>query len=129
MAKKKITNPLTPFGWFLTFGFFIFFVGSLLADQQKLLSIAMPPLIFFCALYFTIWIVFQYRTGEISVTSKTGMTHRCTRKKDKILFFIYVGMGFAIGLSLTILVGSDVLLGCEWSLINSCSASLSAISK
>jgi len=90
-------------------------------EQNELLSVITTPLIFFCALYLTVWVVFQYRTGEITITSTNGMSYRNTRKNDKFFFFLYIGIIFILGFSLTILIGSD-LLGCEWSLINSCAA-------
>ena len=120
MAKKKITNPLTRFGWWLLYGVLISYSVLLYIDHKELLSIVSAPLMFFCGLYLTVWVVFQYRTGEISMLGGGGRFDRFTRKKNKYFFFFYIITIFIMGLILTILVGSDVFLGCEGSMINTC---------
>ncbi|MGA8260542.1 MAG: hypothetical protein WB783_10045 [Arenicellales bacterium] len=118
MAKNKVVNPLTRFGIRLALGAMAILGIAALTGQDGIVSPLVRPLLFFCSLYFTAWIVFQYRTGEI--TLRQGFwKYTYTRKKHKVRFLLTIVIGFSVGAFLTVVLASD-LLGCKWSLVNPC---------
>ncbi len=115
-------NPLTKCGFWLIIVTFVFIGVTWFVGENEISSMLMRPIVFFCALYFTIWIIFQYQTGEVSLIGQSGMKYTYKRKKNPILFYLIIGIGFLMGVFLTIAIGSDLFLGCEGSLINNCAS-------
>jgi hypothetical protein len=120
MATNKISNPLSRFGIGLTLAILAFIGIMEVTGQGERLAGVVVPVGFFCSLFAVVFMVFQYRTGSISLVTKSGSTFSYTRKDDPVWFFLITGFFFLIAVFLTIALGSDLIFGCEGSLINSC---------
>jgi hypothetical protein len=115
----KIGNPLGTWALWLTV-FVLGYVGLQYFVGSDLLTRGLKPLLFFSACFFCVWIVFQYRTGEISLYSSAGRKNTYRRRSDPIMFHAIVVVGLLMGLFLSVALASDVFLSCEYSLLNPC---------
>ena len=120
MVRQKVKNPLSKAGFWVTIAIFAFIGLAQLEVFKESFGSYILPIVFFAALFFTTWLVFQYRTGEIFLVGQTGTRHTYRRKEEPFWFFGICIVFFLVGLFLTVALGSDLFLECEWSLINSC---------
>ena len=119
MARKR-TNPLARAGWVVLFGGFGYLLLTFAAGLEDSLGPYVSHVVFFCCCFALVWLYFQIQTGEISMYNQNGVNYKYKRKKEPIMFSIVCGIYGLIALSLAILLGSDIFLGCEGSLINPC---------
>lgn len=106
----KIKNPLAGFGiWFIIAA--VAFIGiAFFAEQAWLLSL----ILFTCGLFLTVWTLFEFRKGSISLTStSTGSVYTYTRTKEPVMFFIVVALYLVFGIGLLFSGGYSLLFG--WS--------------
>ena len=120
MTTSQTSNPLATFGMWLTVAVLAFVGISMLTGRDELFARFALPIGFFCSLFAIVFMVFQVRTGKISIVSKSGLKSTFTRKDDPVWFFLISAAFFLIAGFLAVALGSDLIFGCEGSLINSC---------
>jgi len=118
-VKTKIGNPLGSWALWLT-AFVMGYIGLQYLVPSDLLGRGIKPLLLFSASFFCAWIVFQYRTGEISLYSPQGTKSTYRRSREPVMFHTIVLAGLLMGIVLSVILASDLFFSCEYSLINPC---------